>query len=141
MTTAPKLKPAPASRLARATKLDRVKFLEDWALQNPLETIEEARTAIRERFGISLGTKIISDTLRDAKRRWETERRVATEHHRPMTAPTPREPAPEPAPAPPVLNGPVRTLALAMKNHGIRLIEIKPDGSIHAEFMPEPEAS
>lgn len=122
MTAAKTLHVAGASAQARATKVDRLKFLEAWALDNPLQTIEAAREAVRARFGISLGTKTLSDTLRSAKALWEAKRRESQ----------------EPAPLLPGTGDPIQvqvaTWALGMRKAGVRLIELMPDGHLRLEF-------
>lgn len=123
--------PAGASAEARATKDARVQFLETWALENPLATIEQARQTVREKFGISLGTKLISDTLRMAKQLWEAQRREALEKHEPMKPPAPIAEAAQEVP-----NGQQQAIQLAqtMRAAGIRLLEILDDGRVRVEY-------
>jgi hypothetical protein len=134
MTAAAKtLHVAGASAQARATKVDRLKFLEAWALDNPLQTIEAAREAVRARFGISLGTKTLSDTLRNAKALWEAKRRESQELP-PLAVPAGTDP----------IQVQVHAWAQGMRKAGVRLIELMPDGHLRLEFetpTPTPQAS
>ncbi len=142
MTTAAKL-PAPASAEARATKVDRVQFLEKWSLEHPLATIEAGREAVREKFGISLGTKIISDTLRNAKALWEAQRLAAVEAHRPLSPPSiiPDVTKREVVVSPYDLQAQLGIWRTDMKRLGVRLLELLPDGNIRIELStPTPPA-
>jgi hypothetical protein len=122
--------PAPASAESRATKIDRVQYLEAWVNENPLATIDEAREAVKAKFGISVGNKLISDALRDAKQRWEQQRRAAREAQ-------PVQPVIVPAavtnPLPPVQSA-VKTIVEMMMANGIRAIEILADGKTQVQF-------
>jgi hypothetical protein len=110
---------AGASAEAKATKVDRLKFLEAWSLENPLATIEAARAAVRAQFGISLGTKVLSDTLRHAKATWEAQRREIQSHQH----------GSEP------IQVQVAAWAEGMRKSGIRLIEILPNGGLRLELF------
>lgn len=115
--------PAPSSAEARATKVDRVKYLEAWADENPLATIEAAREAVRLKFGISLGTKIISDTLRMARQGWETKRKAG------QSMQAQEEPGQS-------IQQQINTWVQGMKALSIRLVEILDDGKVRVEFTP-----
>lgn len=126
-------KPAPASAELRANKADRLAFLESWALENPLATIEQAREALREKFnGVAMGTKVISDTLRMSRQIWETQRKDSFE----------KKPAAETNPVAPKLaevvpatiQQQIAAMAATMKSAGISLLEITPEGRVRVEF-------
>lgn len=114
--------PAGASAEARATKVDRLKFLEAWALEHPLSTIEQARAAVREAFGISLGTKVLSDSLRNAKLLWEAKRQEISHAGGILDQP---------------LQSQVGAWVEGMRKGGIRLIELLPDGSLRLELAKQ----
>jgi hypothetical protein len=119
-------KPAPASAQSRATKASREEFLAAWAMENPLATIEEAREAVRKEFGISLGTQILSKTMRLAKDSLESQRRATLKQEPVAVAPPPTAPA--------VLHEQINLWTATMKAAGVRLIEILDDGKIRVEF-------
>lgn len=127
--------PLPASAESRATKADRVRFLEAWAMENPLATNEAAREAVRVKFGLSLGSEAISKTMRMARDAWETQRQKAMQTHTALTPPA-HEPLPsnEPTPELAALQARVLEWAQAMKAMGVCLIEIMPDGRIRFEI-------
>lgn len=121
-------KVAPASAEARATKAERLTFLNQWAMENPLKTIEEARQAVRERFGLSLGTQALSNAMRLARDAWEAQRRAATEG-RPALPPRP-----QPAGGSEGGHEHVSWIANAMRQAGLRLVELLEDGRVRVEF-------
>lgn len=137
MSATLRVTPAPASKQARATKLDRVKFLEDWSVSNPLGTIEAAREAIKEKFGISLGTKIISDTLRSAKNNWESQRRAMASGGSPgpLSPPPPSMRDSHARHSGQTLPELVSQWAEEMRVNGVRLLELLPDGNIRMELL------
>lgn len=110
---------AGASAEARATKIDRQQYLEAWALDHPLSTIEQAREAVRLKFGISLGTKALADALRNAKALWEAQRQSMAAQQLEGVA---------------GLQAQIATWAEGMRKVGVRLIELKPDGGIRLEM-------
>jgi hypothetical protein len=126
--------PAPASAEARATKVDRLRYLESWAMENPLATIEAARDTVRQKYGISLGTKIISDTLRNAKALWEAQRRDAVERNVPMAPPSAPRLVEAPAPVESIGQH-IARIASELKASGIRLVEVLPDGNVRVELV------
>ena len=132
------IRPLPASAEARATKVDRVKFLEAWALDNPMATNEEAREAVRSRFGISLGSEIISQTMRLAREAWESQRKAAAKTHMPLEAPTAIIPEPQAPTEKAPVQQQIQSWAKTMREAGISLIEILPDGRIRFELSPLP---
>lgn len=128
--------PLPASAEARETKIDRLRFLEAWAMDNPLATNEAAREAVRARFGLGLGSSVISRTMRAARHAWEAQRRAAARAQVPMTPPPlPTRPAPEEDnEAEPTLQTQILDWARGMRGSGVRLIEIMPDGRVRFEI-------
>lgn len=107
-------------RKGRATVDTGIKrtFLGDWATENPLSTIREAREALRKQFGETLGTSYIADTLKAA-------RALVLEHQRKST---------------PIIVTPERTLrevardlASVMKSAGIKSLRLNTDGTIDFE--------
>lgn len=117
-----------ASAEARATKVDRLKFLENWAVDHPLSTIEQARAAVRGQFGISLGTKILADALRNAKGLWEAKR-IEMAH----TPGGGLEGQP--------LQVQVQAWTEGMLKAGVRLIELLPSGGVRLEFVTPGQAA
>lgn len=137
--------PHPSSSESRAQKHERVKFVESWALDNPLATIEDAREALRQKFGIAVGTSIIANSLRMAKQLWESQRLEAAAKHTPMVPPPTPEPAapveaPAPVPVAAVAVAPTEQterltrIAQSMMAEGVRLVEILPDNRVRVEF-------
>jgi hypothetical protein len=120
-------KPAPASAQARATKADRVEFLNRWAMEHPLNTIEDARKAVRDRFGLSLGNQILSNAMRLARETWEAQRKSGRKPGALPAAPA------EPSPAGD-LHAQATAWAAEMKAAGVRLLEVLEDGRIRLEF-------
>lgn len=45
----------------------RAQWLRGWAQQNPSATVSTARAALKEKFGIAMGTEYIAATLRAAR--------------------------------------------------------------------------
>lgn len=128
MSTTQKAKRAPASAFVKATKIDRQRFLDEWALENPDATIEEARVALRHRFeGIAMGTKAISDTLRMSKSLWEDQRKqIRVSGGTLVAAVAPQTSA----------QAQITILAHAMELAGVRLLERHPDGTLRVEIDP-----
>jgi hypothetical protein len=62
-----KLFPEPEPGFPESTHEERIRFLEDYALNNINATIDKARQALKHRFGVAVGTKAISETLAIAK--------------------------------------------------------------------------
>jgi hypothetical protein len=100
------------------TKAERGAFLTQWCLEHPLATIEEARAALKREFnGVAVGTKQIADTLREAR-----QLRLSGDTTK------------RPTVSQPTLQDKVQSWAREMKAHGVRLVEIRDDGSVRLEL-------
>lgn len=133
---APNLKDAPQQPQAprSSTTQERKQFLETWALNNPLATIEAARDALKAEFdGVAMGTKIISDTLREARRLYEADFKAKHQAQVPPSLPTPVAPAAPTSVSP--IQQQVAFWSQQMQALGIRLIEVKDDGGVRVEFQ------
>jgi hypothetical protein len=124
------VKPKPASAEVKATKIDRLRYLEDWCLEHPQGTIEGAREALRVHFqGVAMGTKIIADTLRQARQLWESQRPTLKAVETPVAAPVVVA-----APGGNTVQHQVAAVAATMRALGIRLVEITDSGKVRIEF-------
>jgi hypothetical protein len=129
--------PKPASAVLRATKDQRQQYLNEFAAQNPFATIEQAREALKERFGgVAVGTQAISDALREARRMFEAE-------HKARSTPNPIPPVPiqDRPPSGTPLQSVQREIAgwvESMKRSGVKLVAVNEDGSVRVEFAPTP---
>jgi hypothetical protein len=134
-----KTAPAPASTESRLTKHDRIEYLNLWARTNPLATIEQAREAVKVQFGLSVGTKLISDALRSAREQWETDRKqvqvAAPKFKAPVAVFTPVPQAAKAAvSAPQGASLDLPAIVAGMRGLGIRLIEVLPDGELRIKY-------
>lgn len=117
-------KPAPASAALRATKDQRFRYLEQWCDLHPLETIEAARSALKQEFtGVAMGTKVISDTLSAARRRWDEKVKTQQAQQAALVV-TGDQP----------IQKQIASWAQGMRIAGVRLIEILDDGKVRVEF-------
>lgn len=131
----------------RNSKDQRLRFLTDWCMRNPLATIEQARAALKEEFaGVAMGTKVIADTLRAARQYAEAQYKA----HQPKGAavlfpvPSPDQSAgglslqsPPVTPIPAIMNpiqAQIQTWAQAMRAAGIRSVTVEDDGRVNVEF-------
>jgi hypothetical protein len=96
------------------------KYLGDWAMNNPLSTIREARDALRKEFGETLGTSYIADTLKAARNLMAEERKKTVGE---TLVISPQKPLREIA----------REVAVIMKSAGIKSMRINADGSVDFE--------
>lgn len=92
-----------------STSQERRAWLKDWVSGNPRATIEQAKSALKQEFGIGLGTELVATILRETQE--ELLRRAGA---------LPSEPA--------TLSPSIRDLVTQMKAAGIRRIEILEDG-------------
>jgi hypothetical protein len=51
----------------QSSTVERRAWVSDWASHNPGASVSEARSAVRERFGVSLGTAILNDVMKGAR--------------------------------------------------------------------------
>lgn len=124
-TTAEEVAAAGSSKPISAppsTRNDRVSFLNEWVEKNPLATVEAARKAVLERFGISLGTTYIAETLRVARHIYEEDR-------------GPESVAPRRGLRQEDIVRDIHDLVRAMKRLGVKSISIENDGNFHAEVQ------
>lgn len=112
---------------------ERRKWFSDWALDNPGVTVETARRAISDRFGMAIGTKAIIEILGEARQIHAdmanpkpADRRVDVVLARDMAkegvAPTPTE-------------NPIRNLVELAKQLGIKKLEIHNDNTYTVELQ------
>lgn len=119
-----------------STKDDRVRFLNEWAEQHPYGSIAQARKALIDKFGVSLGNDLMSEILRDWKALHDEAQKKAGRE----PAFTPEEPTkdiePTPMPATPTPeDGQLRTRSAieifvrTMRLNGIKSIVVHDDGT------------
>lgn len=123
------------------------KYLGDWAMNNPLSTIREARDALRTEFGETLGTSYIAETLKAARGLVVEEQKRKSGSYPAVTPPslTPQPVLPLSPPgqmglAPELMSRQslrevARALAKAMKDAGIKSIRVNPDDTIDFEVI------
>lgn len=118
-----------------SSKQDRSKFLDSWAEQHPNGTINEARKALMDHFGMAIGTAHIAETLKLA-------RQIAGLEPKPQEKPVPvldNEDAESARraiafaaerAAPGANTTSVQGIVQAMKALGLTKVEIKADGHV-----------
>ncbi len=110
----PKEEPMEVAHKSTSTPEERRSWFSDWALDNPGSTVEAARRALNERYGLAIGTKSITDILGEARKIHADSK--------------PQDPpAPIPVPAPLSVPNPILDLVEAAKKLGIKRLEISKD--------------
>lgn len=124
---------APNSEEARSTKPARVSFLETWALDHPNGTIEEARQAIKARFGMAIGTREISDVMKMTKALHDGKQVKQTREPKQILE-QPRQVVGSPSHHDSFLHDQILEWSVVMKAHGVKAIEVMSDGRIRVEL-------
>jgi len=103
------------------SKEEKSRFLSDWAMAHPLATIRQARAALYDKFGITMGTSHISETLRIARQIHEESRGTTTSTKTPDVVDAPKTPAG------------ILLLVRTMRALGLKKVEILADGTFTYE--------
>lgn len=114
-----------------STKEERAKFLNEWALANPGASIAQARASLKDRFGMTMATHYIAETMRLARQIHDEDRRKKAATDAVGLTPTAATAVAESnASDKKPLQSPesIAIFARTMKLAGIRKIEIFPDG-------------
>lgn len=98
---------------APEAKKERIKFLSDWVMTHPHARISDAVAALKKEFGTALSTRYVADTLKVAREL------TGLEGSAPTTPPT-------------VFH--LAQIAKQLREHGIRRIDILPDGRYTVEY-------
>jgi hypothetical protein len=122
----PKMEEEPAmveaeQQQAASTPEERRSWFSTWALDHPDSTVEAARRALSERFGMAIGTKAIVEILGDARRihAENTNPSASTDTPTAKVMQTTNNPAVD-----------IRELVACAKRLGIRKLEIHDDNYV-----------
>lgn len=71
-----KEEPVPASKREESTPAERRKFLEDYCLQHPGTSVNEARDLLHKNFDVAIGTAAIAEIVRTARQLHDEQRAI-----------------------------------------------------------------